>query len=69
MSAKITSFAPSSASGLKGVGQTILEHAGQVNADLLVCGAYSHSRLVQTILGGVTSALMDTAPIPVLFGH
>jgi nucleotide-binding universal stress UspA family protein len=65
VSAQVTRFAP----GPNGIGETLLEHAGSVHADLFVCGAYSHSRFVQTVLGGVTSALMDTATIPVLFGH
>lgn len=65
VSAKLSRFAP----GPNSVGEALLGCAGNVNADLFVCGAYTHSRLVQTVLGGVTSALMDTATIPVLFGH
>jgi len=62
---KVVSFPP----GPKGAGASLLAHAKDANADLLVCGAYSHSRLMQTVLGGVTSALMDDADIPVLFSH
>jgi len=62
---KVVSFPPES----EGVGESLLAQAHDVNADMLVCGAYSHSRLMQTVLGGVTSALMDGADIPVLFSH
>jgi nucleotide-binding universal stress UspA family protein len=40
-----------------------------VNADLLVMGAYGHSRLEETILGGVTKAMLATCEIPVLMFH
>jgi len=65
VSAKVVSFPP----GPDGVGESLLEHAANVKADMLVCGAYTHSRLMQTVLGGVTSTLMDTANIPVFFSH
>ncbi len=35
-------------------------------ADLLTMGAYSHSRLRQLILGGVTRHVLENADIPVL---
>ena len=35
-------------------------------ADLLCMGAYSHSRLRQLILGGVTRHVLENAEIPVL---
>lgn len=55
--------------GTDGVGQALLDKANGINADILVCGAYSHSRLMQTVIGGVTSVLMDKANLPVLFSH
>lgn len=62
---KVKNFPP----GEVGVGQTILDQAYDIKADMLVSGAYSHSRLLQTVIGGVTSAMMDTADIPVFFSH
>ncbi|HEY9079751.1 universal stress protein [Magnetovibrio sp.] len=62
---KVVNFPP----GPEGAGASLLAHAHDLNADMLVSGAYSHSRLMQTVMGGVTSALMDTADIPVLFSH
>jgi nucleotide-binding universal stress UspA family protein len=51
------------------VGNALLAAAGKVGADMIISGAYSHARLMQAILGGVTTALMDDAEIPVLFSH
>lgn len=38
-------------------------------ADLVVAGAWGHSRLREMILGGVTKSLLQRAPVPVLFSH
>lgn len=51
------------------VGGAILAEATKAGADMVVCGAYSHARLMQAVLGGVTTALMDEALVPVLFSH
>ncbi|MCR4378277.1 MAG: universal stress protein [Rhodospirillales bacterium] len=51
------------------VGTAILAEAVKSGADMVVCGAYSHARLMQAVLGGVTTHMMDGAPLPVLFSH
>ncbi len=51
------------------IGAAFLEHARRVNADLLVKGAYSRSRLRQMILGGRTRHIVTHAEIPVLLSH
>lgn len=51
------------------VGDALLDGAAEVGADMLVMGAYSHSRLLQTVLGGVTSLVLESAQIPVLMAH
>ena len=51
------------------VGEVLLEEAERVSADLLVMGAYSHSRLRELILGGVTRHVLQNADIPVLMAH
>jgi len=51
------------------VGKTLLTHCDEIGADLLVMGAYTHSRLRQLILGGVTRYVLDHAGIPVLLSH
>jgi nucleotide-binding universal stress UspA family protein len=40
-----------------------------VAADLLVMGAYSHSRLREIVFGGVTRHFLEAAKIPVLMAH
>ena len=51
------------------IGAAFLAQAGQVNADLLVKGAYSRSRLRQMILGGRTRHIVTHAEIAVLLSH
>ncbi|WP_157499018.1 universal stress protein [Lysobacter sp. Root604] len=50
-------------------GAEIVHHAAESRADLIVAGAYSHSRLVEQVLGGTTRHLLSNAPCPVLFAH
>lgn len=51
------------------VGEAILGMCAEENVDLLVTGAYTHSRMIQIILGGVTRHLIEQAAIPVLMSH
>jgi nucleotide-binding universal stress UspA family protein len=44
-------------------------HAKLVRANLLVMGAYGHSRLTQFLLGGVTRSMILEPPIPVFLSH
>jgi nucleotide-binding universal stress UspA family protein len=50
-------------------GEALLAAAVGVKADLLLMGAYTHSRVRQMILGGVTSHVVAKAEIPVLMQH
>lgn len=50
-------------------GKTILKAAVAVGGDLLVMGAYSHSRLRELILGGVTQDVIAEAKMPILLCH
>ncbi len=50
-------------------GQVILDEAASFGADLIIKGAYTHSRLRQMIFGGATKLLLAAAPIPVLMAH
>lgn len=47
-------------------GQTLLDQAHAVGADLLVMGAYAHSPLRELILGGVTRYMLAHADLPIL---
>ena len=51
------------------VGEAIMTAAKQQGADLVVMGGYSHSRLREMILGGVTRHVLSHAEIPVLMAH
>lgn len=53
----------------RSVGEVLLAEASAIGADLLVMGAFSHSRLRQLILGGVTKHVFDQADLPVLMAH
>ena len=50
----------------KEVGAGLLGAARDFGADLITMGAYSHSRLRQLILGGVTRHVLETSDVPVL---
>lgn len=51
------------------VGAALLVTAEDLGADLLVMGGYTHSRLRQLILGGVTRYMLGHANLPVLMNH
>jgi nucleotide-binding universal stress UspA family protein len=51
------------------IGDLILAHCEHVHADLVVAGAYGHSRLSQAILGGVSRTLLRQMMVPVLMSH
>lgn len=57
------------APGYPSVGEQILVEATQIGADLLVMGAYSHSRIRELLLGGVTRHILKHADIPVFMAH
>jgi nucleotide-binding universal stress UspA family protein len=55
---------------LRSVGDTLLATAGEVGVGMLVMGAYSHSRLREMLLGGVTRHILQNAVArPVLLAH
>lgn len=45
------------------------DHANFVRADLLVMGAYAHTKFRQLILGGVTSQMIHSPPVPTLMSY
>lgn len=50
-------------------GEELLRQSMACGADLLVMGAYTHSRLRQLIMGGVTRHVIAHAPLHVLMCH
>jgi nucleotide-binding universal stress UspA family protein len=55
--------------GERAVGAAILEECTVLGADLLLKGAYTHSRLRQMIFGGATSHILGAAELPVIMAH
>ena len=51
------------------VRDALLSRAADLGADMIVAGAYHHSRLRETLLGGVSRDLLDHMTIPVLMSH
>lgn len=52
-----------------GVGNTLLSRASDLEADLLVMGAYGHSRIRELLLGGATRTVLASMTLPVLMAH
>jgi nucleotide-binding universal stress UspA family protein len=51
------------------IGSELVRAAGEHGADLIVAGAYGHSRLGEWIFGGVTRDLISASPICCLLSH
>jgi nucleotide-binding universal stress UspA family protein len=51
------------------IGEVLLSRAADLGADLLVMGAYGHSRVRELLLGGATRSILASMTIPVLMAH
>lgn len=51
------------------VSDVLARHVRDRNADMMVMGAYGHSRFREAILGGATRNMMEQAEVPVLMAH
>ena len=51
------------------VGNEILSRLADLDADLLVMGAYGHSRMRELVFGGVTRHIARHMTVPTLFSH
>jgi nucleotide-binding universal stress UspA family protein len=51
------------------IADVLRQHAGDVSADMIVMGAYGHSRMRERIFGGVTRSLIDEPSLPVFLAH
>jgi nucleotide-binding universal stress UspA family protein len=51
------------------VGEALLSVAADGTRDLLVMGAYAHSRLRELVLGGATRTVLERTTLPVLMAH
>ena len=53
----------------RSVGEALLAEAEDAGSDLVVIGAYSHGRLRELLMGGVTRHVLGHAEVPVLMVH
>ena len=51
------------------VGNVILSHAADADADMIVMGGYGHSRMRELILGGATRDILSSMTFPTLMSH
>jgi nucleotide-binding universal stress UspA family protein len=51
------------------IGSALADYAAAHSLDLLVMGAYGHSRMRDFILGGATKSIIADPPLPVLLSH
>jgi len=51
------------------IGNALLSHAADSEANLLVMGGYGHSRFRQFVFGGTTNGILSSMTIPVLMAH
>ena len=51
------------------IGRMLLSQAKALNADMIVMGAFHHSRWREFILGGVTLTMLEEATIPLFMAH
>jgi hypothetical protein len=49
--------------------QTLIRHVSDYLGDLIIIGGYGHSRIRETVLGGMTRRLIKSSSIPVLMAH
>lgn len=56
-------------SGEEEIGKCILKRAAEAGADLVVMGAYGHSRMRQAVFGGTTRTLIEQTDMPVMLAH
>ena len=53
----------------RSIGDVFEAHLTYRNANLLVMGAYGHSRIREFILGGATKRMLTRPPVPILLSH
>jgi nucleotide-binding universal stress UspA family protein len=51
------------------VSDVLIRHATDMNADMIVMGAYGHSRFREAILGGATRNMLEKSTVPIFLAH
>jgi nucleotide-binding universal stress UspA family protein len=65
----VKTVASQTVSGSVDVGSVILSRAFDLSADLIVMGAYGHSRVREIVMGGATRTVLQSMTVPVLMSH
>lgn len=55
--------------GADGIAATLREQASLFEADLIVMGAFNHSRMREWVLGGVTQSLLEDSKVPLFMSY
>ena len=53
----------------RGNGTPLINCAKEIGSDGIVMGAYSHSRLREQILGGMTYYMLNNSDVPLIMSH
>jgi nucleotide-binding universal stress UspA family protein len=53
----------------RGITPALMDAALKADCDLVVSGAYGHSRMQEFVLGGFTREVLTKAPLPILLFH
>jgi nucleotide-binding universal stress UspA family protein len=51
------------------IAETLGQRAQEIGCDMIVMGAYGHSRLREALFGGTTRMMLEKARLPILFAH
>ncbi|PJE30274.1 Universal stress protein family protein [Pseudooceanicola antarcticus] len=51
------------------VSEVIRRHATDIGADMIIMGAYGHSRFREAILGGATRHMLEDTDLPIFMAH
>ncbi|WP_380054546.1 universal stress protein [Falsihalocynthiibacter sp. SS001] len=57
------------AKSMPSIADVLLRHTSDVGADMIVMGAYGHSRFREAIMGGATRDMLEKAVVPVFMSH
>ena len=53
----------------RSIGDVLGEYVSSQKIDLLVMGAYGHSRIRDFVLGGATKSMLQKPPLPLFLSH
>ncbi|WP_135504207.1 universal stress protein [Roseovarius aestuariivivens] len=51
------------------VADVLIRHSRDTDADMIVMGAYGHSRFREAVFGGASRAMLEQCPLPLLMAH